>query len=148
MHSILFRHPTSKTPELEATTSQGVPAPQPELLDSRPGSWIFAPARHTIRTRLHTAAFCAACKQTRIRSGILLRIASSGLFPTLEVAKHRIWGETANRFYRHNAIYGSFYIAPALVRWALLSGLLLLAEAHLCATRFTLRLASQAGAVV
>ena len=44
------------------------------------------------------------------------------------------------------SIYGPFYISVGLMMWAFLSGLLLLAGAHLSATRYTLRLARQAAA--
>ncbi len=42
------------------------------------------------------------------------------------------------------AVYGPFYISVGLMVWAFLSGLLLLAGAHFSATRYTLRLASEA----
>jgi YihY family inner membrane protein len=40
--------------------------------------------------------------------------------------------------------YGPFYISVGLMMWAFLSGLLLLAGAHVSATRYTLRLAREA----
>ncbi|MEO6807445.1 MAG: YihY/virulence factor BrkB family protein [Edaphobacter sp.] len=43
------------------------------------------------------------------------------------------------------SIYGPFYISVGLMMWAFLSGLLLLAGAHFSATRYTLRLAREAG---
>ncbi|HEY0264682.1 MAG TPA: YihY/virulence factor BrkB family protein [Granulicella sp.] len=42
------------------------------------------------------------------------------------------------------AVYGPFYISVGLMMWAFLSGLLLLAGAHVSATRYTLRLAREA----
>jgi YihY family inner membrane protein len=39
------------------------------------------------------------------------------------------------------SIYGPFYISVGLMMWAFLSGLLVLAGAHVSATRYTLRLA-------
>ncbi len=42
------------------------------------------------------------------------------------------------------SVYGPFYISVGLMMWAFLSGLLLLAGAHVSATRYTLRLARQA----
>ena len=42
------------------------------------------------------------------------------------------------------AVYGPFYISVGLMTWAFLSGLLVLAGAHVSATRYTLRLARQA----
>ena len=44
------------------------------------------------------------------------------------------------------SVYGPFYISVGLMMWAFLSGLLLLAGAHFSATRYTLRLAREAGA--
>jgi membrane protein len=43
------------------------------------------------------------------------------------------------------SVYGPFYISVGLMMWAFLSGLLLLAGAHFSATRYTLRLAREAG---
>jgi membrane protein len=40
--------------------------------------------------------------------------------------------------------YGPFYISVGLMMWAFLSGLLVLAGAHVSATRYTLRLAREA----
>jgi membrane protein len=42
------------------------------------------------------------------------------------------------------SVYGPFYISVGLMMWAFLSGLLLLAGAHFSATRYTLKLATQA----
>jgi membrane protein len=42
------------------------------------------------------------------------------------------------------SVYGPFYISVGLMMWAFLSGLLLLAGAHVSATRYTLRLAREA----
>ena len=42
------------------------------------------------------------------------------------------------------SVYGPFYISVGLMMWAFLTGLLLLAGAHVSATRHTLRLARQA----
>lgn len=42
------------------------------------------------------------------------------------------------------SVYGPFYISVGLMMWAFLSGLLVLAGAHVSATRYTLRLARQA----
>jgi len=42
------------------------------------------------------------------------------------------------------AIYGPFQVSVAIMMWAFLSGLLLLAGAHFSATRYTLRLAREA----
>lgn len=42
------------------------------------------------------------------------------------------------------SVYGPFYISVGLMMWAFLSGLLVLAGAHVSATRFTLRLAIEA----
>lgn len=42
------------------------------------------------------------------------------------------------------SVYGPFYISVGLMMWAFLTGLLLLAGAHVSATRYTLRLARQA----
>jgi YihY family inner membrane protein len=61
-----------------------------------------------------------------------------------------LW-EVAKRLYMRalpwldfQAVYGPFYISVGLMMWAFLSGLLLLAGAHVSATRYTLRLARQA----
>lgn len=42
------------------------------------------------------------------------------------------------------SVYGPFYISVGLMMWAFLSGLLVLAGAHVSATRYTLRLAREA----
>jgi YihY family inner membrane protein len=44
------------------------------------------------------------------------------------------------------SVYGPFYISVGLMMWAFLSGLLVLAGAHVSATRYALRLARQATA--
>jgi uncharacterized BrkB/YihY/UPF0761 family membrane protein len=42
------------------------------------------------------------------------------------------------------SVYGPFYISVGLMMWAFLTGLLLLAGAHVSASRYALRLARQA----
>jgi YihY family inner membrane protein len=59
-----------------------------------------------------------------------------------EVAKHLY--VRALPWLDFQSVYGPFYISVGLMMWAFLSGLLVLAGAHVSATRYTLQLAREA----
>jgi YihY family inner membrane protein len=77
------------------------------------------------------------------------KIPARAVIPTA-VTIGLLW-EVAKYLYVHalpwldfQSVYGPFYISVGLMMWAFLTGLLLLAGAHVSATRHTLRLARQA----